>query len=171
MLQAPAPDISLEEPAGTTLTDGASTLSFGSVALGSNSVRTFTIKNTGNADLTGLGITIDGADAGAFAITAAPVAPVPGAGGSTTFTVTFTPASAGAKTAALHIASNDADESPFDIALTGIGLSRAESWRLTYFGSAANSGPGADSSDFDRDGTVTSWSLPRITIRPGMMGR
>lgn len=44
------------------------------------------------------------------------------AGGSTTFTVRFAPTTAGAKTAALHIASNDSDENPFDINLTGKGL-------------------------------------------------
>jgi len=43
-------------------------------------------------------------------------------GGSTTFSVTFTPATGGARPAALHIASNSADESPFDIALAGTGL-------------------------------------------------
>ncbi len=35
---------------------------------------------------------------------------------STTFTVTFAPTAIGARTAMLHIASNDADENPFDIA-------------------------------------------------------
>ena len=46
-----------------------------------------------------------------------------GPNGTTTFTLRFAPATAGAKTAALHIASNDADENPFDIALTGQALS------------------------------------------------
>jgi hypothetical protein len=41
---------------------------------------------------------------------------------STTFTVQFSPASPGVKTATLHIANNEADEDPFDIILTGTGL-------------------------------------------------
>jgi len=36
-------------------------------------------------------------------------------GASTTFSVTFTPAAAGIRNAAIHIVSNDADETPFDI--------------------------------------------------------
>ena len=165
----PVPEITLEQPAGTPLADGTGNVSFGTVTLGSNSTRIFTIKNTSTADLTGLGITIDGTDAAAFAVTAAPTAPVPGPSGSTTFTVTFTPGSAGAKSAALHLASNDADENPYDIALTGIGLTRLESWRLTYFGSAANSGPGADDNDFDNDGPVNlmEFATHRDPTQPG----
>jgi hypothetical protein len=46
--------------------------------------------------------------------------PVP-AGGSTSFTVGFAPVTAGFHTATLRIASNDSDENPFDIVLTGNG--------------------------------------------------
>jgi hypothetical protein len=42
-------------------------------------------------------------------------------GESTIFSVTFQPASAGYKSATLHIASNDPDENPFIISLFGIG--------------------------------------------------
>ena len=42
---------------------------------------------------------------------------------STTFTVTFALGAVGShRSANLHIASNDPDENPFDIALTGTGL-------------------------------------------------
>ena len=91
---------------------------FGS-PLGSQTSRTFTIKNGGNGNLTGLGITMDGTDAALFTITASPTTPVGGPNGSTTFTVQFAPTTAGTKTAALHIASNDLDASSFDIALAG----------------------------------------------------
>jgi hypothetical protein len=84
-------------------------------------------------------------------MTAAPTAPIV-PGGSTTFTVKFTPAALGVRTAALHIASNDADENPFDIALTGTGITNLEAWRIQYFGSPDNSGHGADGNDFDFDG-------------------
>ena len=117
----PAPEIAVEQPSGTNLVDGSASVGFGSVLLDNSSQRAFVIRNTGNADLTGLGITIDGANAGEFSVTANPTAPVPGPTGITNFTVTFTPASAGAKTAVLHIASNDSDENPFDITLTGTG--------------------------------------------------
>jgi hypothetical protein len=112
------PEIAVEQPAGVNIADGGSK-SFGPVAAGSTADLVFTIKNTGTADLTGLGITIDGADALLFTVTASATAPVSGPLGSTTFTVRFAPLVSGVKTAVLHIASNDADENPFDIVLTG----------------------------------------------------
>ena len=113
-------EIAVEQPVGVDIADGGSK-DFGSVMVGNNTSLVFTIKNTGNADLTGLGITIDGADASLFSVTTSPVAPVSGPAGSTTFTVRFAPLSTGLKTAALHIANNDSDENPFDITITGTG--------------------------------------------------
>ena len=101
---------------------GNTLVNFGAVNQGSSSNLTFTIRNTGDAELTGLGITIDGADAGDFAVTANPTAPVSGPSGTTAFTVAFTPGGSGARNAALHIASNDSDENPFDIVLAGGGI-------------------------------------------------
>jgi N-acetylneuraminic acid mutarotase/uncharacterized membrane protein len=117
-----ATEIVVEQPVGTNVSDGGNK-SFGSVLLGSSASLTFTIKNIGNLDLTGLSITKDGANADEFTITAAPTAPVAGPAGSTTFTVQFTPTALGSRSAAIHIASNDADENPFDIQLTGTGTS------------------------------------------------
>jgi hypothetical protein len=121
------PEIAVEQPAGTGLVDGTGSRSFGSVAVGANRSLTFTIRNTGTSDLTGLGITIDGAaaDAAMFSVTANPAKPVSFPSGSTTFTVRFTPTATGSKTAVLHIASNDLDESSFDITLTGNGVTDA----------------------------------------------
>ncbi|HOZ68882.1 MAG TPA: choice-of-anchor D domain-containing protein [Chitinophagaceae bacterium] len=79
---------------------------------GTTITRTFTIQNTGNADLTFSAPTITGINASEFAVTAAPTSPVTG-GGSTTFDVTYTPSSAGPKTAVVNIASNDGDEAAF----------------------------------------------------------
>jgi uncharacterized membrane protein len=116
-----AAEIAVEQPAFTNVPDGGSR-SFGSVLLGSSASLTFTIKNSGNIDLTGLTITKDGTHADDFTITTAATAPVSGPSGSTTFTVQFTPSALGTRTAAIHIASNDADENPFDIALSGTGI-------------------------------------------------
>lgn len=91
-------------------------ISFGTGETGASSSRTFTIKNDGTADLTGLGITIDGTHAAEFSVTSLPTTPLSG-GGSTSFTIDWTPLTSGSKTATLHIASNDVDENPFDIGL------------------------------------------------------
>lgn len=110
-------EIVVEQPADTGLTDGGATVAYGSVLVNTTAAKTFTIKNAGNTYLTGLTIAIDGPDADDFDVTTVPVSPVI-AGSSTTFVLTFQPTSLGAKTAALHISSNDPDEDPFDIALT-----------------------------------------------------
>jgi hypothetical protein len=120
-----APEIVVEELVGTPLVSGTSTVNLGHTVTGSATTKTFTVKNTGTGDLTGLGITIDGTDAARFTVTAHPTAPV-GPGGATTFTVTFTPTTTGMKTAALHLANNDTDENPFDLVLTARVLSATE---------------------------------------------
>ncbi|MEQ1932693.1 MAG: choice-of-anchor D domain-containing protein, partial [Fimbriimonadaceae bacterium] len=117
----PGPEIVIEQPIATDIPDGGSK-SFGSVNVGSSSSLTFTVKNLGGTDLAGLAITKDGSHSSMFTITAHPAAPVSGPNGSTTFTVQFDPSSTGTKAAVLHIATNDSDENPFDITLTGTGV-------------------------------------------------
>jgi hypothetical protein len=78
----------------------------------------FTIRNVGNVDLTGLAVTKDGLNASDFNVGSLGVTTLaPGA--STTFTRRLHAEGRGSRTAAIHVASNDADENPFDIALTG----------------------------------------------------
>ena len=124
-----ANDMAVQQPAGTNISPGG-TQSFGVLVQGGTASLTFTITNPGTQDLTGLTISKDGANAADFSITASPTAPV-SFGGSTTFTITFTPAAGGAQTlfetAAIHIASNVAGKNPFDINLTGTALSYTQS--------------------------------------------
>ncbi|MCX6872189.1 MAG: choice-of-anchor D domain-containing protein, partial [Verrucomicrobia bacterium] len=140
---APAPEIAVEQPAGTDLVDGASTANFSAVLIGAYTTSTFTVRNSGTANLTGLGITINGANAGDFSVTANPAVPV-APGGSTTFTVRFAPAALGIRTAALHLASNDADENPFDINLTGTGTNVTSTIYGNYTPLPKNSSHGAN---------------------------
>jgi hypothetical protein len=120
-----APVIAVEQPAGTSLVSGTGTTNFGSKVVGTPTPLTFTIKNTGNADLTDIDLTTDGTNAADFTVTPPTVTTV-SAGASTTFTVTFNPLASGTSSAALHIASNDATRNPFNIALTGTGTIVAE---------------------------------------------
>ena len=122
-LTVPPPEIAVEQPAGSNVTDGASR-AFPVVNVGSSADLAFTIKNTGAGALALTGtprVAVDGANAGMFTVIAQPPATVAASGGSTTFTVRFAPTSPGAKSAALHIANDDGDENPFDINLTGTG--------------------------------------------------
>ena len=97
-----------------SLTDGTD---FGSVALGSTIVKTFTIQNTGGATLLfdSPEILLDEVDS--FTITQAPAAAV-APGGSTTFQVTFTPTTTGSDTNILYIQTNDDDENPYIFTVT-----------------------------------------------------
>ena len=121
-LPATSPEIAVEQPVATDLVDGSASINFGSINTeSSSSPFTFTIRNTGTADLTGLAIAKTGSHASDYALGSlgdTSLAP----GGSTSFTITFSPGAAGSRTAALQIASNDANENPFDINLTGTGV-------------------------------------------------
>ena len=121
------PEINLKQGAANIAS--ADSHDFGSVAVGSNSgAITFTIENTGSANLTLSGspkIVKSGTDAADFTVNeTSTTSPVAGAA-STTFTVTFTPSSAAAKTATLSIANNDSDENPYTVTLNGTGTPAA----------------------------------------------
>jgi uncharacterized delta-60 repeat protein len=121
VIPPPSPEIAIEQPAGTLLVDGAASVHFGSIAPGSPVDRTFTVRNSGDAQLTGVSAIIGGTNASAFAMTAQPAASVAESNGSTTFIVRFTPTFRSTHSAKIQIASNDADENPFDIELNGTG--------------------------------------------------
>lgn len=133
LIGGPEPEIGIEQPAGTPLLDGFTKRAFPATVAGSTRDMTFTLLNTGVAPLHIMGITLDGPDASLFSVVSMPNADVPAAG-STTFTLRFAPGSGGVKTAALHITSTDADESPFDINLTGTGIGLGEAYAFANFG-------------------------------------
>ncbi len=116
------PEISVQEPKGRDLVDGKSKFSFGSSIIGKGKgiTKTFVIRNTGTGTLVGIKVASLGKNAADFKIKTQPASSL-AAGKQTTFKVTFKPKAKGRKSASLRIASNDADENPFDISLTGKG--------------------------------------------------
>ncbi len=114
--------IAVEQPTGSALTDGSSTVAYGSVNVGSTLSKTFTIRNTSSTSALSItGVTIDGTNASNFTVATPPASSI-AASGSTTMVVQFNASTAGAKTAALHIASSDSSVgTAFDISLTGTG--------------------------------------------------
>ncbi|NIR51353.1 choice-of-anchor D domain-containing protein [candidate division KSB1 bacterium] len=94
---------------------------YGNVFISSSATQTFEIANNGSADLNVSATSLTGADAAEFSID----------NGSGSFTlapnqthnidVSFNPTSTGTKNAALEIQSNDPDENPSQIPLTGTG--------------------------------------------------
>lgn len=115
------PEISVRNPKSSNLVDGKSHRDFGVADKNKKgTVRTFTIANTGKAELTGIRIFLKGAAAGDFIISSGKTADLP-PGGKARFRVTFRPTGVGPRQAVLRIRSNDDDESPFDIHLSGRG--------------------------------------------------
>ena len=117
----PVPEITVRQLDGAGLTDGKSKISFGSISTESSGrSKTLVIKNTGSARLTGLRVTKTGTHAKDFSVSPLATSSL-AAGKSTTFKVTFKPSAKGTRSAEIHIGSNDSDEDPFDIKLTGLG--------------------------------------------------
>ena len=117
---------------------------FGSTAVtGGTVVRTFTIENTGSATLNLTGsspyITISGANASDFSVTAIPSNSI-AAAGSTTFQITFDPSAVGTRSASISIANDDANENPynFDIQGTGVNSNTSDIIRHTTFTESSN---------------------------------
>lgn len=102
---------------------------FGGTRIGGETVRrTFTIRNIGETplELTGTNpVAILGDNAGDFSIVGLPATWIEG-GGSTTFTVEFTPSAAGQRSASLQILNTDSDEGAFTFAIQGQGLAGPE---------------------------------------------
>jgi len=114
---------------GDVTPDAADHTSFGAAAVtGGTVARTFTIENSGDGDLD-LGsffvVSLAGANAGDFSVTAQPFTVVAAGGGTQTFTVAFDPSAVGNREATVSIANNDADEAPYTFAISGTGQAAA----------------------------------------------
>jgi uncharacterized repeat protein (TIGR01451 family) len=123
----PVAEIAIFDGSGITGTErqsGTGNAAFTGISTGSMSnAQTFTITNTGSANLSGISVTkaITG-NPDDFIVTAAGTTTLaPSA--TTTFTIKFAPTAGGARSAIVQISSNDADENPFLIHVTGTGIS------------------------------------------------
>jgi len=105
--------------AATMLLNASSTsLSFGSVNLGSNSTQNVSLTNAGNSTVTISSVTAAGAGFGTSGVSSGLAI---AAGQSATLSVTFTPAAAGSASGTVSVASN-ATNSPITITTTGTGV-------------------------------------------------
>lgn len=145
---------------GDTTPSSADHTDFGEAFTGGDTVvRTFTIENVGDADLSLSGsplVDIIGTDAGDFSVSSVPSSPV-AAGASTSFELTFTPSGEGLREATVSIANDDADENPYTFAIQGEGVVPAVTYAVTYDGNGNTGGPApTDSlSPYESGGTVT----------------
>src|SRR6185503_9953138 len=112
---------SVEIADGDDTPDLADHTDFGGVNFaGATLVRTFTIMNSGTANLTLGGVTVSGPHAADFAVSVQPAATV-APDGSTAFQVTFDPSASGLRNATLSFTNNDLDENPFNFSIRGTG--------------------------------------------------
>jgi hypothetical protein len=164
------PEMQIRRNGGAELTDGGTGLSF---TFGGEPL-SLTLTNIGSEVLSGINTAIEGPHAADFLIDTAPPSSL-ATDEAVTVEVSFAPTATGQRTATLRIASNDADENPFDINLQGYRPTVLEAWRQTHFGSIANTGPGADHADPDGDGQVnliefaTQGHPMEFTAPPGVL--
>jgi hypothetical protein len=111
--------------AGILVVPNGGNYDFGEVNVNSQiAAATFTITNSGSADLILSGspmVGIDGVDAAMFSIGTQPSSPV-AASQSTIFTIIFSPSSVGPKAAVVHIPNNDSDEAGYSFWVAGTGI-------------------------------------------------
>ena len=124
---------------------------FGTGFLGSSPVtRTFTIENTGgellnltsNPDF----VQVAGTHAADFTVTGQPSSPVAAGGGTSTFTISFSPSAIGLREAQIIIANDDNDENPYTFSIQGTGSDGTFSdvtsahWAFKYIEAIADAG-------------------------------
>ena len=116
----------LEQPTGTLLTSGVSSIDFGNVLVTSGTqAKTFTYRNTGRTTSGTLAGTVSGTHSAEFvqAGLVASAASTVGTIVSDDFTVTFDPAGFGARTATLTVTdTTDTPSVDFAVTLTGTGI-------------------------------------------------
>ncbi|SLM30215.1 exported hypothetical protein [Desulfamplus magnetovallimortis] len=179
----PVPEIDVKGNAqsiadGDTTPDTGDHTDFGGVAVdGGVLARTFTIYNTGSADLnltSSPKVSITGDNAGDFTpITTDASTPV-SSGSNTTFTITFNPSAIGTRTAQVSISNNDSDENPYTFNIQGTGIVPGQATNNNDDGpgslrqAIADASPG-DTITFNADYTITLSSAltinKNLTIR------
>jgi len=115
-------EISLKK--GTAYIPSGAIYDIGSVQLPFSSLTSFLIQNVGTGDLDLTGdpkVSVSGTGAGQFVVSAQPATPVtPGI--TSEFTLVFTPASNGTKSALVTIENSDADEGTYSFTVAGLGI-------------------------------------------------
>lgn len=114
------PEIDIQRPAATSIADGGTDTVSGTAASVATNL-TYTVANQGGADLLlsgGTPVTVSTLNNCTASVTSQPAGTVAGSA-TTTFVVSVTPGTAGAWSFTLQAASNDANENPYDINVSG----------------------------------------------------
>lgn len=147
---------------GGSLTAGG-TIQFENQFPGGMRTVTLTLRNDGDAPMSGIAVTFTGAQAAEFSLVAAPPSTL-AIGASTVVTILWAPASEGNREAALSIASNDPDENPFTLILRGEALPLD----LITVSATTDSGPGSLRSALAQAAAVSGAQALRLS--PSLSG-
>ena len=131
----PAPVLVVKQ--GNVPVTAGSTVTVGGAIVGASTSTVFTISDTGNAALTVSGVTV--APAGVLSLTAQPDASV-AAGGSTMFTIGFSPSAVGTSTATVTIANSASAGFSFTISATATAAPQPAIAVSSSAGDIANGG-------------------------------
>ena len=149
---APEIEVDFDGPPVTELVDGSGEQSFGARSpLDPSVVHNYTVRNIGGSPLSGLALRKSGSESGDFSLGALSASELE-SGEAARFSISYAPLGRGDRAASVQLASNDADESPFNISLSAVGYNEVEAWRVVHFETANNEGDAADDFDFDSDG-------------------
>jgi hypothetical protein len=109
------PEINVLDGA-TSIPEGTGAVNFGATPVGTPIDKTFTVSNTGTADLT---LTKPISVPTGFSVASSFGSPILAAGDSTSFTVRLDAVAAGTYTGTLQFANNDSDADPFTFTISG----------------------------------------------------
>jgi len=132
--------------------------SFGNVMVGASSTQALTIKNTGTANLSVTQAALAGSG---FSLTGLTMPMTVAPGGTSTFTVGFTPAAAGSIAGSVTLV-NNSPSSPLVVALAGTGV--APALQLTTSPTALSFGNIATGTSTTQSVTVTNTGNSSVTI-------
>jgi len=122
---APQPEPNIVVSSGSNgkkLKNGKALISFGLVKLGKKSItRNIVVKNTGKVKLNGIKVTLEGRHKNHYRVAKLRKNSLD-TGDSLTIKVYFRPKSHGLRKALLYIASNDPDDNPFKLKISGSGM-------------------------------------------------
>ncbi len=137
-MQAQAPEIEMLINGTTVVPDGTGSVDLGNTTVGQPKPQSFTIKNWGSGSLTVNASSISVPNG--YSVVTLPATTVNGGGGETTLVIRLDATAAGTYSGSVSVPNNDANENPYNFAITGTVLAGGEQIQMANFGLVTDSG-------------------------------